>query len=73
MVGYRIAPGADRVAFDAFGFKTGAIVTAANGLALSDASNTVKLYQTLKDATEASFDIERDGGTVTLNVDLASP
>ena len=73
VVGYRIAPGADRVAFDAFGFQTGDIVTAVNGLALSDASNTVKLYQTMKDATQASFDIERDGGNVTVNVDLASP
>ena len=44
-----------------------------NGLALSDASNTVKLYQTMKDATQASFDIERDGSNVTINVDLASP
>ncbi|MGB2523448.1 MAG: type II secretion system protein GspC [Luminiphilus sp.] len=73
VVGYRIAPGADRLAFDAFGFQTGDIVTAVNGLALSDASNTVKLYQTMKDATQASFDIERDGGNVTVNVDLASP
>ena len=73
VVGFRIAPGADRVAFDTFGFQSGDIVTAVNGLALSDASNTVKLYQTMKDATQASFDIERDGGTVTVNVDLASP
>jgi general secretion pathway protein C len=73
VVGYRIAPGADRVAFDVFGLQTGDIVTAVNGLVLSDASNTVKLYQTMKDATQASFDIERDGGTVTVNVDLATP
>jgi len=73
VVGYRIAPGADRVAFDTFGFRSGDIVTAVNGLVLSDASNTVKLYQTMKDATQASFDIERDGGTVTVNVDLAAP
>jgi general secretion pathway protein C len=73
VIGYRLAPGADRVAFEAFGFQTGDIVTAVNGLALSDASNTVKLYQTMKDATQASFDIERDGGNVTINVDLASP
>ena len=51
----------------------GDIVTAVNGLALSDASNTVKLYQLMKDATDATFDIERDGGTVTVSVDLASP
>ena len=73
VVGYRIAPGADRTAFDTFGFQSGDIVTAVNGLALSDASNTVKLYQTMKDATQASFDIERGTGIVTVNVDLASP
>lgn len=73
IVGYRIAPGADRAAFDAFGLQRGDIVTAVNGLALSDASNTVKLYQLMKDATDATFDIERDGGTVTVSVDLASP
>ena len=73
VVGYRIAPGADRAAFDAFGLQRGDIVTAVNGLALSDASNTVKLYQLMKDATDATFDIERDGGTVTVSVELASP
>ena len=73
IVGYRIAPGTDRAAFDAFGLRHGDIVTAVNGLALSDATNTVKLYQLMKDATEATFDIDRDGGTVTVSIDLASP
>ena len=73
IVGYRIVPGADRAAFDAFGLERGDIVTAVNGLALSDATNTVKLYQLMKDATEATFDIDRDGGTVTVSIDLASP
>jgi len=73
VVGYRIEPGADRAAFNTLGFQSGDIVTAVNGLALSDASNTVKLYQTMKDATQASFDVERGSGTVTVNVDLASP
>ena len=72
VVGYRIAP-ALIAPLDTFGFQSGDIVIAVNGLALSDASNTVKLYQTMKDATQASFDIERDGGTVTVSVDLASP
>jgi len=73
IVGYRIAPGADAQAFDTFGFKRGDVVVAVNGLALSDASNTLKLYQLMKEATQATFDIERDGGTVTISVDLASP
>ena len=73
IVGYRIAPGADTQAFDTFGFKRGDVVVAVNGLTLSDASNTLKLYQLMKDATQATFDIEREGGTVTISVDLASP
>jgi general secretion pathway protein C len=73
IVGYRITPGQDRAAFDAFGFKAGDVVTAVNGLALSDASNSIKLYQMMKDATLATFDINRDDGSVTISVDLAGP
>ena len=73
IVGYRITPGQDRAAFDAFGFKAGDVVTAVNGLALNDASNSIKLYQMMKDATLATFDINRDDGTVTISVDLAGP
>ena len=42
-------------------------------LALSDASNSIKLYQMMKEATEATFDIQREGGNVTPSVDLSSP
>ena len=73
IVGFRIMPGQDRAVFDAFGFKAGDVVTAVNGLALSDASNSIKLYQMMKDATLATFDINRDDGTVTISVDLAGP
>ena len=73
IVGYRISPGKDRAAFDAFGFQAGDVVTAVNGLTLSDASNSIKLYQMMKDATQATFDINRDDGTVTISVDLARP
>ncbi len=73
IVGYRIAPGADPTAFEVLGFESGDIVTAVNGLALGDASNTIKLYQFMRDADEATFDIKRGGGTVTISVDLASP
>ena len=73
IVGYRVAPGPDRAAFDTFGFQQGDIVTAVNGLALSDASNSIKLYQMMKEATEATFDIQREGGNVTLSVDLIQP
>ena len=73
VTGYRVMPGADRAAFDATGFQSGDVVTAVNGLALSDASNTLKLYQLMKDVEQATFELDRNGESVTLSVDLASP
>ena len=73
IAGYQLRPGSDPEAFKQLGFQSGDVVTAVNGLALSDASNTVKLYQTMKDATEVALDIERDGGTVSLRIELGDP
>jgi general secretion pathway protein C len=68
--GYRVAPGSDATAFKALGFESGDIVTAVNGLDLSDPANTVSLYQSMRDATEATFDIKRGDTTLTLSVSL---
>ena len=35
--------------------------------------NTLKLYQLMKDANQATFELERNGEPVTLSVDIASP
>jgi len=72
IIGYRISPSKERAAFDALGFKTGDVVTAVNGLSLSDTTNTLKLYTLMKEATEATFDMTREGGNVTINVDLTN-
>jgi general secretion pathway protein C len=72
IIGYRISPSQDRAAFDALGFKTGDVVTAVNGLPLSDTTNTLKLYTLMKEATEATFDMTREGGNVTISVDLTN-
>ena len=68
--GYRVAPGSDATAFKALGFESGDIVTAVNGLDLSDPANTVSLYQSMRDATEATFDLKRGDTTLTLSVSL---
>lgn len=70
LVGYRIAPGKAAREFTALGFKSGDIVTRVNGLALSDPSNTVRLYQEMRSAKAASFELTREGESVTLNVDI---
>lgn len=68
--GYRVAPGRDAEQFRQLGFESGDVVTAVNGLALSDPANTMRLYQTMRDATDATFDVERKGSTVTISVSL---
>jgi general secretion pathway protein C len=70
--GYRVAPGRDTAQFTALGFKAGDIVTAVNGYALSDPTNTVRLYQLMRDATDAIFEVERDGSPVSISVSLSS-
>lgn len=70
--GYRLSPGRDASQFTALGFKSGDIVTAVNGYALSDPTNTVRLYQLMRDATDATFDIEREGSPVSINVSLST-
>ena len=70
--GYRLSPGRDAAQFTALGFKSGDIVTAVNGYSLSDPTNTVRLYQLMRDATDATFDIEREGAPVSINVSLST-
>ena len=71
--GYRLSPGRDVSQFSALGFKSGDIVTAVNGYTLSDPTNTVRLYQLMRDATDATFDIEREGAPVSINVSEHDP
>ena len=73
VTGYQLMPGTEVEAFETLGFKSGDVVTAVNGLALSDATNVVRLYQAMQDATEAVFDIKRDGGNVSLRIDFERP
>ena len=70
--GYKVSPGRDAAQFTALGFEAGDIVTAVNGYALSDPSNTLRLYQLMRDATDATFDIDRKGSPVSINVSLSN-
>ena len=70
--GYRVTPRADAAQFTALGFKAGDIVTSVNGYALSDPTNTIRLYQLMRDATDATFEVERDGSPVSISVSLSS-
>lgn len=70
LLGYRVSPGAQREQFEQLGFHSGDLVTGINGIALNDPANTMRLYQTMRTATEAVFDLERNGEPLTLSVSL---
>jgi general secretion pathway protein C len=70
--GYRLEPGRASAEFTALGFEAGDVVTAVNGMSLSDPANTVRLYQSMRSAREASFELLRKGESVTLTVSIGS-
>lgn len=72
LLGYRVAPGKDQAQFAQLGFKPGDMVTSVNGIALNDPANTVRLYQAMRSASEAVFDLERDSQQLTITVSLDS-
>jgi len=70
--GYRVMPGRASEAFEALGFRAGDVVTAVNGLSLAEPANTMRLYQAMRSASYATFDLERGGEYLTLEVALDS-
>lgn len=68
--GYRISPGKAAEEFAALGFEAGDIVTAVNGLSLKDPANTIRLYQAMRSAQAANFELERKGEVVSLDVSI---
>ena len=70
LTGYRIAPGKEQEQFVQLGFMPGDLVTGVNGIALNDPANTLQLYQTMRTATEAVFELKRNDEPLTISVNL---
>ncbi|MEM6484404.1 MAG: type II secretion system protein GspC [Pseudomonadota bacterium] len=70
--GYRVNPGKNAAAFAALGFEPGDIVTAVNGLSFDDPSAAVRVYNEMRSATVAVFQLERDGQSLALSVDIGN-
>lgn len=73
LLGYRIAPGKEQEQFELLGFQPGDLVTSVNGIALDDPANTLSLYQAMRSASEAVFELQRDGTPITVSVSLGEP
>jgi general secretion pathway protein C len=70
LLGYRVAPGKEKEQFELLGFQAGDLVTGVNGIALNDPANTLQLYQTMRSASEAVFDLQRGDQPMTISVAL---
>jgi general secretion pathway protein C len=70
LLGYRISPGKDPGQFEQLGFKPGDLVTGINGIALNDPANTMRLYQAMRSASEAVFELKRENQRLTVSVSL---
>ncbi len=68
--GFRIRPGRDPKAFAAFGLKPDDIVTAINGVSLSNPESALNLYNEMRNAQEATLTIRRGEEEVVIAVSL---
>jgi len=72
LLGYRLNPGNDQEQFAQLGFKAGDLVTSVNGVSLDNPANTMALYNSMREAGEVVFEVQREGQPLTLSVNLDS-
>ena len=72
LIGYQVASsaGGTNELIKLLGLRAGDVITEVNGIVLDDPSNTVSLYQELKDSSALYLSLLRDGDMVSLTVDL---
>ena len=70
VIGYKIRPGRNVELFNSLGLQNGDIVTAVNGVPLSNPGKVMEIYKSMGSATSANLEIRRGGSTVNLDVML---
>jgi len=68
--GYRLLPQKNRELYNRLGIRPSDLVTAVNGVTLTNDQEAMKLIQQLKDANTIQVDIVRNGQPQSLNFDL---
>jgi len=69
MVGFRLNPGSERDVFESLGLQPNDVVTDINGMALTDPSSSLQVFQSLGEATMANVTIIRNGTPEVLVID----
>ena len=70
VVGYKIRPGRDAEKFRSLGLQTDDIVTAINGMPLTNPAKIMEVYKSMGNTTSASLEIKRGGNVMTIDVVL---
>jgi general secretion pathway protein C len=70
LIGFRLTPGVRFKEFLQLGFRMNDIVTAANGVPLTELANVPQLYSLMNGGGAVSFSLLRDGMPLTLDVSL---
>lgn len=70
VVGYKIRPGRDAEKFKTLGLQTDDIVTAVNGMPLTNPAKIMEVYKNMGNTSSASLEIKRGGSVMTIDVVL---
>lgn len=70
VIGYKIRPGRDAEKFKALGLQPDDVVTAINGMPLTNPAKIMEVYKNMGNTTSASLEIKRGGSVITVDVVL---
>jgi len=70
LIGYRLSPGKDPQLFKKMGLKNNDLAIAINGYQLTDMRQAMTAMQELREATDATISIERDGRVIDVQFSL---
>lgn len=73
LVGYRLRPGRDQDALEKFGIQPGDVVTAVNGVSLTDPGGRMELLRNMNDAMQFNVDLIRGGRPFSISIPIGQP
>jgi general secretion pathway protein C len=73
LVGYRLRPGRDPGVLEKFGIQSGDVVTAINGVSLTDPGGRMELLRDMNNATQFNVDLIRGGRPFSISIPIGQP
>jgi general secretion pathway protein C len=68
MIGYRLRPGRDPGVLEKLGIHSGDVVTAVNGVSLTDPGGRMELLRNMNNATQFNVELLRGGRPITISI-----